>query len=116
MEGEVDAGRLEEEIGAERHCLAQQFDLAGDRVGAGDEVPLLVELAIVRQVGLRDHTQHLAAMHDDGGVVESARDAQRRTDDQHREKLARRLDHLGDRPLDLVEQRVLQQQVLDGVG
>ena len=116
MEGEIDAGCLEEEIGAERHGLAQQLDLVAEHVGAGDEMPLLVELAIVRQVGLWHHAQHLAAMDDDGGVVEAARDPERRADDQDREELARGLDDLGDRPLDLVQQRVLQQQVLDGIG
>ncbi len=55
-------------------------------------------------------------MDDDRSVVEPARDAQRGADDQHGKELARRLDDLGDRPLHLVEQRVLQQQVVDGVG
>ena len=55
-------------------------------------------------------------MDDDGGVVEPAGHAQRRADDQDGEELVGRRDHLGDRFLDLVEQCVLQQQVLDGVG
>ena len=55
-------------------------------------------------------------MDDDGGVVEPAGHAQRGADDQDGKELAGRRDHLGDRFLDLVEQRILQQQVLDGVG
>ncbi len=38
-----------------------------------DEVALLVELAVVGQVGLGHHAQDRAAMDDDGGVVEPAR-------------------------------------------
>ncbi len=55
-------------------------------------------------------------MDDDGGVVEPAGDAQRRTDDQDGKELVRRRHDPGDRLLDLVQQRILQQQVLDGVG
>ena len=55
-------------------------------------------------------------MDDDGGVVEPAGEAQRRADDQDGEELVRGRDDLGDRRLDLVEERILQQQVLDGVG
>jgi hypothetical protein len=57
-----------------------------------------------------------AAVDDDGGVVQPAGKAQRGADDQDGEKLARGGDDLGDRGLDLVQQRVLQQQVFDGVG
>ena len=87
-----------------------------DHVGARHEMALLVEFAVVRQVGLGHDAQDHAAMDDDGGVVEPAGHAQRGADDQDGEELVGRLDHLGDRPLDLVEQRILQQQVLDGVG
>ena len=55
-------------------------------------------------------------MDDDGGVVQPAGEAQRRADDQDGKELVRGRDDLGDRRLDLVQERVLQQQVLDGVG
>ena len=55
-------------------------------------------------------------MDHDGGVVEPPGEAQRRANDQDREQLLRRGDDLGQRLLDLVEQRILQQQVLDRVG
>ncbi len=55
-------------------------------------------------------------MDDDGGVVEPAGDAQWRADDQDGKQLVGGRDDLADRLLDLVEQRVLQQQILDGVG
>ena len=110
------AGRAEQQVGAERHLLAGELDRVLDDVGARHEVALLVELAVVRQVGLGHHAQDDAAMDDDGGVVEAARQAQRRADDQDGKELVRGLDDLGDRLLDLVQERILQQQVLDGVG
>ena len=55
-------------------------------------------------------------MDDDRGVVEPARHAERGAHDQDGKEIGRCRHDLGDRPLDLVEQRVLQQQILDGVG
>ena len=55
-------------------------------------------------------------MDDDGGVVQPAGQAQRGADDQDGEELVGGRDDLGDRRLDLVQEGVLQQQVLDGVG
>ena len=55
-------------------------------------------------------------MDDDGGVVQPAREAQRRADDQDGKELVGSRDDLGDRRLDLVQERILQQQVVDGIG
>ena len=55
-------------------------------------------------------------MDDDGGVVQPAGEPERRADDQDGKELVRGRDDLGDRGLDLVQQRVLQQQVFYGVG
>ena len=55
-------------------------------------------------------------MDDDRGVVQPPGNAQRRADDQDGKKLVGGRDDPGDRVLDLVQQGVLQQQVLDGVG
>ena len=55
-------------------------------------------------------------MDDDGGIVEPPGQAQRGADDQDGKQLARGRDDLGDRRLDLVQERVLQQQVFYGVG
>ena len=117
MEGDRDrAGRPEQQVGAERHFLAGELDLALDDVGARDEVALFVEFAVVRQVGFGHDAQDHAAVDDDGRVVKPARHAQRGADDQDGKELVGGRHHLGDRPLDLIEERVLQQQVLDGVG
>ena len=55
-------------------------------------------------------------MDDDGGVVEPARHAQRGADDQDGKELCSTPRPPRRSTLDLVEQRVLQQQILDGVG
>ena len=117
MEGERDAaGRPEEEVGAERHRLVGEPDFRLQHVGARHEMPLLVELAVVRQVDLGHHAQDRAAMDDDGGIVEPSAHPEWRADNQDRIELLRRLHHFGNGSLDLVEQRVLQQQVLDRIG
>ena len=41
---------------------------------AGGEVPVLVELAVVRQVDLRDHAEQPAAVDDDGACCRAGRD------------------------------------------
>ena len=55
-------------------------------------------------------------MDHDGGVEEAALEAQRRADDEHRKEAARSLDELVDGALDGVEQRVLEQEIVDRVG
>jgi hypothetical protein len=89
-----------------------------DRVARAREVPLLVELAVVRQVGLGHDAQDDAvdAITMRGVVQPRLGQPQRRADDQNGKELAGRRHDPGDRLLDLVEERVLQQQVLDGVG
>jgi hypothetical protein len=117
MEGDGHrAGGAEQQVVAEGRGLAGQLDVLVDDMRARDEVALLVEFAVVRQVGLRDHAQDGAAMDHNRRVVEPPADAQRGADDQDGKQLARCLDDPGDRALDFVEQGILQQQVLDGVG
>ena len=61
---------------------------------AGAELARLVELAVVRQVGLRHDAEHAAAADDGGAVEEQVVDAQRQADDRHRPAIAaRRLGH-----------------------
>jgi hypothetical protein len=52
----------------------------------------------------------------DGTIVESAGMAQRRTEDEERPQCPARLCQGSDRPLDAVEERVLEQQVVDRIG
>ncbi len=110
-----DVGGGEEQVGAERDLLAADRDLAG-LVVAGGELAALVELAVGRQVGLRRHPEHPAAVHHDGAVVDAVAVPEGGADDEHRQQVAGALDHGGQGGLDGVQQRVLQQQVLDRVA
>ena len=87
----------------------------GDAVPGG-ELATLVELAVVRQVQLRHHTEHLAAVDDHGGVEQPGLVAQRGADDEHRQQIGGGLDDLRQALVDRVEQGVLTQQVVDGVA
>src|ERR671932_2319743 len=50
-------GGVEDQIVAERDPLAQEEDLAADGKATRGELPFLVELAVVRQVGLRGYPE-----------------------------------------------------------
>ena len=80
-----------------------------------DELAALVELPVGRHVRLRRHAEDAALVHDDRAVVEPVAVAQRSADHEHRQEVRRRLDDARERDLDLVEHRVLEQQVLDRV-
>ena len=68
-------------------------------VGTGLEHPLLVELAIVRQVDLVALGEHLAAIGDDDGIVGAALALERRADDDARPAVGGVGDSRVDRPL-----------------
>ena len=85
------------------------------RGGHGDEVALLVELAVVGQVGLGDDRQHAAAVDGDGAVVQGIVFAQGCADDEEGEQVGAGLDDGGQGLLDVVEEHVLQEEVVDGV-
>ena len=89
--------------------------LSGDRV-AGHEMAALVELAVVGQVGLRHHAQQPAAMDSERRVVQPPGVAHRRTYQQQGQQGRRILHQARDRLLHRVQQRVLLQQVADGVA
>ena len=55
-------------------------------------------------------------MDDDRAVEHPGAVHERRADHEHRQQVGRRGDDLGDRVLDRVEQRVLQEQVVDRVA
>ena len=88
---------------------------AGDAVPGG-ELAALVELAVVRQVQLRHHTEHLAAMDHHRRVEQPGLLAQRGTHDEHRQQVGGRLDDLRQALVYGIEQGVLTQQVVDGVA
>ena len=106
----------EEQVRAERRLQAGDPDGLAAKPGAGREMALLVELAVVGQVALRHDAQHRAAMDHHGRVVEAVAPAQRRPDDQHRQEVAAAVDQRQHRGLDGVEQRRLEEQVVERVA
>ena len=85
-------------------------------VVARREPAALVELPVVGQVRLRRHAQHLAAVDDDRAVVDARAPRDRRAHDQHGHQVGARRDDLRDRVLHAGEQRVLEEEVVDGVA
>src|SRR2546425_1101266 len=81
---------------AERRPGSRHADPAAVNSRTGGEMPPLVELAVIRQIGFRHHAQYLAAVDHHGGVIELAMGSQRGADDQHRKQLLRSLDQLPD--------------------
>ena len=77
---------------------------------------LLVELPVVRQEGLWDHAEQATALDGERAVVDPVAPAQRRADEQQRPQAGRFGDHPGGFFLHGIEQRLLQQQILDRVG
>ena len=78
----------EQQVGAERRLVRADRDGLARRAVARREMPLLVELAIVRQVHFWHHAQQPAAMDRHRAVVEPRAVAQRRADHQHRQQFA----------------------------
>ena len=117
MEAEaLEVSRLEDQVVAERHLLAQEPHLSAHRVAAGDELPLLVILPIIRQVGLGHQPQDPPAINHHRAVEQLLFERHRRADHQHRPQRRARLDQLPDRLPARVQQRVLVEQIIIGVG
>ena len=109
-------GGPEEQVGAERHAVAGDVDGLAALVVAGREVAPLVELAVGRQVGLRGDAEDAAAVDDDAAVVDAGALLERGADDEHGPQVGGGLGDPGERVVDGVEERVLQEQVVDGVA
>jgi hypothetical protein len=118
---EDEAGEVlgaEEQVGPERRhelgttARAERPPL----VVPGRHLPTLVELPVGREVRLRHHAQHVAAVDDERGVVDPVAVPQWRAGDEHGDEAAGTVDHRPHRNLDGVEQGVLQDDVLDRVA
>ena len=106
----------EQQVGPERHLRRPAEADRAAQVVAGRDLAALVELAVGRQVRLGRHAEHPAAVHDDGAVVDpvAVAERQRRRPAPAAGPPSRRRSR--QRRLDRVEQRVLQQDVLDRVA
>ncbi|TWG81110.1 hypothetical protein L602_004500000130 [Cupriavidus gilardii J11] len=107
---------VEQQPGAERHGLPQQRDFV-DRGAVGRaELARLVELPVIRQIALGHHAVDLAAGHHHRAVEQLVLHAQRHADDQRAGQRARGIDHPGQSLLAGVQQRLLMEQVVAGIG
>ncbi len=111
-----DIGRPEDQVAAERHALAAHRDGLAALVLPRGEPAGLVELPIGREERLGRHPEDLAAVDHHRTVVDPVALAQWGSDDEHGTQVGARLDDRRDRPVDRLEQRVLQEQVVDRVA
>ena len=109
-------GSLKDQIGAERGRLPRQPYLALPCSPAGRELAAFVELAVVRQVGLRHHADQAALADERGAVVEQALHRHRQADERGQRKSARLLQELGERRLGAVDECLLVEKIVAGVG
>ena len=106
----------EQEVRPERGAVLAEPDLGAVGAGARGEMAALVELAVVRQVDLGHHAEQPAAVRRDRRVVEAPLVAQGRAEQEQRRRSRGAGHELDDGALDRVEQRVLQEQIVDRVA
>ena len=111
-----DIGGGEDQVGAEGCVYAADPDAAAATVVTGSEVPLLVELAVVGQVGLRADAEDRPSVDDHGTVEHPGAVHERRPDHDHRQQVDAGGHDVLDRGLHGGQQRVLQQQVVDRIA
>src|SRR5947207_864550 len=109
-------GEAEQQVGAEGGVLPGQRDRAARAPVAGRELARLVELAVVRQVGLRHDADQPPAAEERRAVVEAAVDRHRQADQRGERQVARAREKLRERVLGGVDQRALVEQIVAGVG
>ena len=108
--------RREQLIRPEGGDLAADFYRAAFGALARSEVAALVEFPVVRDMDLRNDAEKPAAMRCYRAVVDAAAVAERGAEKDERQEPVDSRDDIGDRVLDLVEQRILQQEVVDRVA
>jgi hypothetical protein len=118
MEDErLQVARGEDQVGAERHGLPGDLDVAraGDPGTAG-EPALLIIFAVIGQEGLRYDAQDAPARHHHAAIVQPpvARDGG--AQQQHGAQIHARRHHGGDRRLARLLLHGLQVQIVDGIG
>ena len=106
----------EEEVGPERHRVVEQRDGVDRGLTSRAEVTLLVELAVVRQVALRDDAEHLPPVQHRGDVEQLVVDAQGQAHDQQGRQCRRRGAHVIQRLQRGFDQRLLVEEILVAVA
>ena len=108
-------GRLENQVASERYGSVPKAHLAPQRRSGARKLPLFVELGVIRQVTLRDDTQHLSPVDHDRTVEQGGVEAKGRADDEHRRQIARSIRHARYGFRRAIEERILMEQVVVGV-
>ncbi len=117
MEGQsLHVRGLEQQVGAEERPVVTDADGGVLNVVAGGVPAAFVELAVGRQVGLRDDAEDLTAVDDDRAVVEPVAVGQGCADDEDGHEVDTRGDERFDGVGDGVEQYVLEDEVIDGIA
>ena len=112
-----DVLHLEEKVRPERDIpLPAECDRLRQGVLGRAELPALVILPVIGQVGLQGNTQDPAAVHDDGAVEEKRVDTQRRPHDEDRVQALCLFQDKAQSFPDPLQQRFLVKEVLVGVG
>jgi hypothetical protein len=107
---------FEEDVAAEGHLLAGDPQHRLEGVLCRGEVAFLVELAVVRPVGLGHRAEDAPAMDGQRAVEQGALRPQRRADQQDRQQFEAGPTQFLQAALDLVEQGILEEQVVVAVG
>ena len=105
----------EQELRPEQHVLPREPDVlhAG---GRGAVVPLLIELAIVRNMGLRHKAKELPAANNRRAVIELAGDVHGEPYERDQIEPFARLENISQRILRRLLQRLLQEKIAAGVA
>ena len=109
-------GNLEQQVRAERDVAPGDHDGRSAPVVAGGEMPALVELAVSGKIRLGSHPVDPPPGDDDGAVEKPVHVPQRRADDQDARQLRRCRGQGGEGLFDRVENRLLQQQIVDRIA
>ena len=109
-------GGVEDQVRPQGYVGAGHPDRRTPAVVAGSEPAALVELAVGREVRLGRDPQHPTAVDDDRAVEHPGAVHERRADDQDGEQVRGTLHEVGDGLVHAGQQRVLEEQVVDGVA
>lgn len=114
-------GKAFDPLGSKDQVLAKGHRLSGNcnlspNISARRIPPLLVELAVVRQVALGDYAKNVAAIDDYGTIVETPLPPQGCANYHHRSACLAGASELCNGIFDAVEKRLAEQQVINRIA
>src|SRR4029434_9033866 len=101
-----------DQIVAEGHHFSQKGDFAFDGIPSGVELPLFIELPIVRNISFRNDSKQAAAIDDQRAVKQFSFKAQLCSDQQHSAEIMAFLDDPCERMPAGVEHDILMEQII----